>query len=101
MIWDYLLGLITLGNILTALAYLIGLIVAKTGLDFLLEIRDVVEKVRLAKLPSSPGGDTINDEERNEIRAEALEALEVLWNRYKSTIFGWLGWLYDKISFWK
>lgn len=100
-IWEAAEPYLTMANGLEVVVWIIGIVIAKTGLDFIGEIKDIVETYRDAKRPSSPGGTDVTDEELNKIRAEAAEAVEAVWDRYSSTIFGFLGRLYNKIAFWK
>lgn len=100
-IWDSILPYLTMGNAMNIVVSIIGIVVAKTGLDFVGEIKDIAETYRNAKRPGSPGGRDVTDEEMNKIRAEAAEAVAAVWDKYKSTIFGWLGRVFARIAFWK
>lgn len=100
-IWEFIQGYLTAGNLIGLLVIILGLVAAKTGLDFINDIRDVITSYRDAKHKDSPGGDRITDEERAAIEAEAAEAVSAIWDNYKGTIFDWLGRTWKWMAFWK
>lgn len=100
-IWEFIQPYLTTANLMTAVIYILGGVVAKTGLDFIDEIKDIAETYRAAKKKSSPGGREITDAEMNKIRAEAAEAVIAVWDKYKGTILGFLGRFFGRIAFWK
>jgi len=100
-IWDFLQPYITMANFMTLVVYVLGLVVAKTGLDFVVEIKGIAETYKQAKTPGSPGGPDVTDKELAEIEGKVADAVASVWDEYKDTIFGFLGRLFEKIAFWK
>lgn len=100
-IWEFIQSYLTFGNLIGLIVIILGLVAANTGLNFLNEIKDIIQSYRDAVHPDSPGGKNITEEERRKIEKEVAEAVSAVWDKYKSTIFGFLGRVVGKLKFWK
>lgn len=100
-VWEFIQPYLSAGGIVGLIAIVLGLVAAKTGLDFLVDIREAIESYQQAKHPDSPGGQRVTDAERAAIEKEFSEAMEKIWSKYRDTLFSFLGTVWKKITFWK
>lgn len=97
---EILQSLLTYETLFWVISGLLGILIAKTSIEFIADIKDIFDALKRAVEPEGPGGKKITPEETEEIKDEVFDLVYKVWDKHKNTILSKIGIIVGKLKFW-
>lgn len=97
---EALQDLFTLESLFWLISAILSLIIAKTSIDFISDIKDIFDALKKAVSPAGPGGKKVTPLEQEEIKNEVFDLVYKVWNKYSGGIISFAGKVISKLKFW-